>query len=159
MIWFMIAACGIALDQLTKWWAAATLSAGAVQALIPGFIDFRYHVNTGAAWSFLAGHSWGIHLLSLVSLLASILFAIGIIRLKDRRIRFCLALILGGAVGNLLDRTFRQGVIDFISVSFGDYYFPIFNVADMLLVIGLVLAIVFLLFTDSKKLLSSDVKK
>ena len=159
MIWFIIAACGIVLDQLAKLWAYRNLAGGTVRQIIPDFLSFRYHVNTGAAWSFLADHSWGIYLLSFISFLACILFVVGIIRIQDRRIRFCLSLILAGAAGNLIDRILRRGVIDFVSFTFGSYHFPVFNLADMFLVIGLILVILFLLFTDSKSLLNSREKR
>ncbi|MGI6076558.1 MAG: signal peptidase II [Fastidiosipilaceae bacterium] len=150
MIWILIVILGVGLDQWTKYWAVSELAVRGDMAVIDPLIYFRYHVNTGAAWSFLADKSWGIYVLSGVSLIASIAFLLILLKLKDARLRFCLSLVLAGSIGNLIDRVWRGGVVDFISFQFGDYFFPIFNVADTLLVIGLILGLIFIIFTDSR---------
>jgi signal peptidase II len=84
---------------------------------------------------------------------ASLFFIYWLVKIKDRRVRLCLSFILSGTLGNMIDRVFRGGVIDFLSFRFGTYAFPVFNVADSLLVVGVILLIIALFFTDSKKLL------
>lgn len=158
MVWFIITILGVAVDQLSKWLVQSRLADGRTVTVIPGFFSLQYHVNTGAAWSFLSDASWGIYLLSLVSAAAAVLFLILLIRIRDRRIRFCLSLILAGTVGNLIDRVLNKGVIDFLSLQFGSYYFPIFNVADILLVAGLLLTVICLIWTDSRALLNDGAK-
>lgn len=159
MVWFIITILGVLVDQASKWLVQSRLADGRTVTVIPGFFRLQYHVNTGAAWSFLSNAAWGIYLLSLVSAAAAVLFLILLIRIRDRRIRFCLSLILAGTVGNLIDRVINKGVIDFLSLQFGSYYFPIFNVADMLLVVGLLLTVICLIWTDSRALLNEDKKR
>ncbi|HHX38202.1 MAG TPA: signal peptidase II [Clostridiaceae bacterium] len=158
MIWFLIVIAGIAADQLTKYWAVAELANQADRAVIDPVVYFSYHVNTGAAWSMFADKSWGIYVLSGISLIASVAFTYVLVKLKDRRLRFCVSLVLAGTIGNMIDRIWRGGVIDFISFRFGTYYFPIFNVADTLLVCGLGLAVLFLIFTDSRRVFDESSK-
>ena len=148
MIWILIVILGVGLDQWTKYWAVSELAVRGDMAVIDPLIYFRYHVNTGAAWSFLADKSWGIYVLVAFSG-ASIAFLLILLKLRYQ-LRFCLSLVLAGSIGNLIDRVWRGGVVDFISFQFGDYFFPIFNVADTLLVIGLILGLIFIIFTDSR---------
>lgn len=138
------AASVVVVDQLVKWWVVATLP-GKPIVVIDGFLELRYVTNPGAAFSLLPG--WG----SIIAL-AGIAIVVFIV-VVARKIEFsaeavALGLVLGGAVGNLLDRMFRGDgflggeVIDFVDFSF----FPAFNVADSAITIGAALAL-FLSFT------------
>lgn len=155
MVWFLIVIIGLLADQVTKFAAQSYLGEGGDVPVLGDLLHFEYHVNTGAAWSFLADNSWGIYLLSAVSLVACVLFAVALYKATDKRLKLCLSLVLAGTAGNMIDRVFRKGVIDFISLRFGDYHFPIFNVADSLLVVGLILLILMLLFTDLRYMFDS----
>lgn len=156
MVWTIIILVGLLLDQVSKLVAQNHLASGGAVSVIGEFFVLEYHVNTGAAWSFLANQTWGIYVLSAISVGACVLFIYWLIKIKDRRVRFCLSLIISGTAGNMIDRIFRGGVIDFLSFRFGQYQFPIFNVADSILVVGIVLLLISLLFTDSKRLLQED---
>lgn len=134
-----VAGAIVVADQLVKWWVVATLP-GSPIVLIEDFLQLRYLTNKGAAFSMLEGSG---SIIALVAIAAAIFIVLVSGRLEFRREAVALGLILGGAVGNLLDRIFRGdgfldgGVVDFIDFSF----FPAFNVADSAITIGAGLAI------------------
>lgn len=127
-------------DQVTKIIVDHTLSLGGSYAIIDNFFYFTYAHNTGAAWGMLAGK---ISLFLIVSVVA----AIGIIyyfmksESYQKLTRFGLALVFGGLIGNLIDRLAFGYVRDFIDFIIFGYNFPIFNVADMAITIGMALVI------------------
>ena len=127
-------------DQVTKIIVDHTLSLGASYAIIDNFFYFTYAHNTGAAWGMLAGK---ISLFLIVSVVA----AIGIIyyfmksESYQKLTRFGLVLVFGGLIGNLIDRLAFGYVRDFIDFIIFGYNFPIFNVADMAITIGMALVI------------------
>ncbi|MFQ7319226.1 MAG: signal peptidase II [Massilimicrobiota timonensis] len=127
-------------DQVTKIIVDHTLSLGGSYAIIDNFFYFTYAHNTGAAWGMLAGK---ISLFLIVSVVA----AIGIIYYfmksasYQKLTRFGLVLVFGGLIGNLIDRLAFGYVRDFIDFIIFGYNFPIFNVADMAITIGMALVI------------------
>ena len=101
--------------------------------IIDNFFTITFTKNTGGAFSILSGN---IVLLILISLLF-LVFIIKYIEKEDKKIvKIFLSFILGGLLGNLFDRIFRKGVIDYLSFKIFNYYFPIFNLADIFIVIG-----------------------
>jgi len=133
----VVAAVVIALDQLTKAWALAALDDGPID-IIDGFVRFAVTFNTGAAFSIFTknGPLLGVIAIGIVVMIVVVL------RDASRRLEaVALGLVLGGAVGNLVDRVFRGdglldgGVVDWIDFSF----FPTFNVADSAITIGVAL--------------------
>ena len=138
--WLLLAAAIIVLDQLTKIWFDTNLIYGERWALLP-FFDFTLVYNTGAAFSFLAdGQGWQRWFFTAVATIASIV----IVRLLWKHPRdtvFCLALscILGGALGNALDRVMYGHVVDFLLFYWHEWYVPAFNVADVAITIGAIL--------------------
>lgn len=137
--WYWLAAAVIAADQLVKWLSAA-LARDVI--LIPGVLNFTYTENTGMAFSMLSGHSW---LLGMASLAA---IALGWWMLRGYRLgpvsRIAAMLMLGGAVGNMIDRFFRGYVVDMFEALF--VKFAVFNVADAALTVGAGLMAISLLF-------------
>ncbi len=128
------------LDHATKFWAEAALKPGPgrgypVIEIIPGFFDLQYHENTGAAFSMATGQT---KLLAVVSLLATIGFSWfwWTLPASERWGRCAVALILSGAVGNMIDRMAREYVVDFIHFYFREYHYPIFNIADTCICVG-----------------------
>ena len=127
-------------DQVTKIIVDHTLSLGGSYAIIDNFFYFTYAHNTGAAWGMLAGK---ISLFLIVSVVA----AIGIIyyfmksESYQKLTRFGLVLVFAGLIGNLIDRLAFGYVRDFIDFIIFGYNFPIFNVADMAITIGMALVI------------------
>lgn len=135
----------ITLDQLTKGLIERLLSGGESLTVIPGFFQIKMSLNTGAAWGFLSDMSWGIHVLSLLSLIMSLLLIYWLKGTEDKKGRIVLSLILAGSLGNLIDRVRIGAVTDFLMFNFGSWYFPSFNVADMCITIGAGLLILFAL--------------
>ncbi len=135
-MFLIIAACLVVIDQLTKIWAASTYPLDGVgQAIGLGF-HFTYVRNTGAAFGIFQE---GTLLLGILSAVVSLIILVYLL-LNSRRIprlqRYALTFILGGAIGNMIDR-FRLGyVIDFIHFKLSNFNFPVFNVADSCVVIG-----------------------
>tara|TARA_R110001592_G_scaffold88258_1_gene259977 strand:- start:339 stop:842 length:504 start_codon:yes stop_codon:yes gene_type:complete len=143
MMYFVIAALLVALDQWSKWYMSDLL-----ELCVPGrchsieilpVFQFTLLHNSGAAFSFLddAG-GWQRWLLSGISLLVSGYVAHWLYRIRqqEKLLSFGLAFILGGAIGNLIDRAFVGYVVDFIVVHWDDAYFPAFNIADSAITVG-----------------------
>ncbi len=137
----------VILDHLTKWWAIVTLRhldelTGSLRSivLIPGFLDFTYAENTGAAFSLFQEHPEVLTAVSLV-IAGMIFWWYWTTPRAHRGTRIALALVLGGAVGNLIDRVVRGSVVDFIHAFYGRYHWPTFNVADSAICIGIALLI------------------
>ena len=141
--WYWLAAAVVAADQLVKWLSSAL---GRDVILIPGVLNFTYAENTGMAFSMLSGHSW------LLGVFSAAAIALGWWILKGYRLgpvsRIAAMLMLGGAVGNMLDRFFRGYVVDMFEVLFME--FAIFNVADAALTVGTALMALSLLLRPNE---------
>lgn len=151
--WYGLAVLIVAADIATKVWAVEHFKYGPSLQLIPGLLQFTYAENTGAAFSFLAqAGGWQRWFFGVIALAFSVLISVWLWRLPSaKRWEPCaLALILGGALGNLWDRVLLGYVRDFISVYYGSWSFPVFNVADMAISVGAVMLIVELLFFNGK---------
>lgn len=133
----------IVLDQWTKWLVELHLPQHMAQQVIPGFFNLTHVRNTGVAFGLFAsqgmnGGSWLLTLLGLAALAAvSVYFWFA--SPDDRLLLLSLASVVGGAIGNLIDRMSSGAVTDFIDVYVGTYHWPSFNVADSAISIGIVL--------------------
>ena len=130
----------IALDLITKHIAQSNLGVGESTTFISGLIDFTYTLNKGAAWSAFASLQNSALILGIISCIFAIgVFAFNLYLKTDKNLLyyFAFCLVLGGTLGNGFDRLFLGAVRDFIQCTF--ISFPIFNVADMCLVVGLCL--------------------
>ena len=140
--WLGVAAIVILLDQFTKTLIVGSFQLGSSHTVTSFFNIVRWH-NTGAAFSFLAGAA-GWQRWFFVGLgAAAALFIVWMLRSHggQRLFSWALALILGGAIGNVIDRVLHGYVIDFIQVHYGRAYFPSFNVADSAITVGAILLI------------------
>jgi signal peptidase II len=140
--WLAIAFAVIVLDQLTKTWIANTFQLGDARMVTPFFDIVRAH-NRGAAFSFLNDASgWQRWFFIGLGIVAAGFIVWMLKRHGGQRIfGWALALILGGALGNVIDRLLHGHVIDFIQVHWKSHYFPSFNVADSAITIGAALLI------------------
>jgi len=133
---------GLLLDRLAKVWALSSLKDNNGIILIKDFFGLEYLENRGAAFGILQNK---LILLALVTLLviSGMIYYIIKYKPKSKFLRISLAMIISGALGNLYDRIFYKYVVDFILLHYKNiYYFPTFNIADMLVVVGtLILAI------------------
>ena len=145
--WLLVSVLVIALDQLSKWWALNALQpAGVPHPVIPGFLNWTLAFNTGAAFSFLAqSGGWQRWFFVGLAVVISVALMIWLARTARREWRTALplAMVIGGAFGNLIDRLHASQVTDFIQVYYRDWYYPTFNVADSGICVGAVLLILF----------------
>ena len=134
------AAAIFALDRLTKWVIESRVSFSATYKVIPGFFDIVNSQNRGVAFGILndSTSEWRTTLLVLASMAAVIVVSIVLWRAQrlDRLLLWGLALILGGAAGNVFDRIVWGRVTDFLLFYIGEYQWPAFNVADSAIVLG-----------------------
>jgi signal peptidase II len=136
--WLWLSAALVALDQASKLWIERGLELGEMRTLLPVFNIVRAH-NAGAAFSFLAAASgWQRWLFTLIAAGVSVLLITWLRRLPStaRLLPAGLALILGGAIGNLIDRLCYGHVIDFLDFHWGAAHFWVFNVADSGITVG-----------------------
>ncbi|MCX8072509.1 MAG: signal peptidase II [Candidatus Binatia bacterium] len=128
------------LDQVTKWMVVAWLPLHTTIPVIPGFAELTHVKNTGGAFGFLAGahEAWRLPFFLGASLVAILLLwqVVRRARSEEKGVLFAVGSILGGAVGNLIDRVRVGAVTDFISLHWREYYWPAFNVADSFISIG-----------------------
>lgn len=156
--WWTIAAIIVVVDQTSKAWVHATLADGPRLELIPGWLNFVYSRNPGGLFGYFTdmAQPWRTMLLTLLPIFAIALVVHYLVRGDDldRVARWALALVLGGAIGNLIDRVFRGEVIDFIDAQasgglgdwlierFGTAHWHTFNVADSGIVCGAILLLI-----------------
>jgi len=141
IIWLWLAALVFVLDIATKQIAEVFLNYGEPVYLLP-VLDFTLLYNKGAAFSFLANEGgWQRWFFTAISLVVSIVLIVWLKKLSRTQLwlPIALALILGGALGNLFDRVMFGHVIDFISVHWDKSYFPAFNIADSAITVGAIM--------------------
>ena len=140
LVWLWLSASVIVLDQASKYWFEHNLSLYEQIVVIPDLFSWTLAYNKGAAFSFLADQDgWQRWFFALVALVASVVIFIWMKRLKphERWVGVGLALVLGGALGNLYDRVVLGHVVDFILVHWQDrWFFPAFNIADSAITVG-----------------------
>lgn len=152
MKWLGLSALVVGLDQITKLIAVQQLVYGQPLPVLPSF-NLTLMYNPGAAFSFLSDASgWQRWFFVAVSSIASVLLVWWLHKLKSGQwlLALALALVLGGAVGNLIDRLWLGHVVDFIQLYYRNFYWPAFNVADSAITVGAVLLIWDALFVKQK---------
>lgn len=140
------------VDQITKILVVNSLVPGKNIEIIKNIFSIIYTNNTGAAFSILLGKRIFLIVVA-VLIIGVLLYYIKRNKIEKKIDIIALSFVIGGSLGNLIDRIVRGYVIDFISIKLGNYNFPIFNVADILIVIG-----VFLLLLSSRRRQSDDNK-
>ncbi|MDW0109295.1 signal peptidase II [Sporosarcina aquimarina] len=150
-IYYGIAALVIIIDQLTKWLVVTNMEVRERIPLIDPYLSLLSHRNRGAAWGMLEGQMWLFAIVTIV-VVGGIVYYFQKEGKNNPLFAWSLMLLLGGAVGNFIDRMVRGEVVDFVSVLVPviNYDFPIFNVADASLTAGVILVIIYL-FLDEKK--------
>jgi len=141
--YFVIALVIVFLDQLTKLWVLGAFEPYEVVKVLPVF-NLTLVFNEGAAFSFLAdAGGWQRYVFLLISAVMSVVFVVWLTRVKVHEVwlAYGLALLLGGAVGNLIDRIWLGKVIDFLQWYWNEAYFPAFNLADAAITLGVIFLI------------------
>jgi signal peptidase II len=152
MIEIVICIILIAIDQLTKLLAVSSLKGEASVSVIDNFFRFTYVENRGAAFGMLEGGKWLFLLITVVVIALAAVYYIKTPKTKENLIiRISVLMIASGAVGNAIDRLFRSYVVDFFDFNIFGYDFPVFNFADILIVIGTIIFALSIFFTDDKK--------
>ncbi|HET7628769.1 MAG TPA: signal peptidase II [Bacillales bacterium] len=147
MRYYILAVAVILLDQWTKWLVAAKMEIGESIPVWTGVLSITSHRNRGAAFGILQGRMWLFYIITVVVVIG-VIYYLQTQGRKQPLLGIALGLVLGGAVGNFIDRLWRGEVVDFIYVSIIN--FPIFNVADSSLCIGVALIFIHTL-ADAKK--------
>ena len=148
--WLLLAIVSIALDQYTKQIATANLVYAEPVHVLP-FLNWTLLHNYGAAFSFLSdAGGWQRYFFSALAALVSIAFTIWLLRMPRQLkiLPLAIALILGGALGNLIDRVSLGYVVDFIHVYYQSYDFPAFNIADSSITLGTILLLIDTFFLE-----------
>lgn len=150
-IYYAIAIIVIFLDQVTKWFVVKNMQLGEEIIIIEPYLSFLSHRNRGAAWGMLEGQMWLFYIVTVV-VAAGIIYFFHKEAQGHRLFGISLMLLLGGAIGNFIDRLVSGEVVDFISVLIPviNYDFPIFNIADAALSIGVVTLIIHIIMDEKK---------
>jgi len=150
VFYYVIALFVIVLDQVSKWIIVKEMEYGQSITIIDNVLYITSHRNQGAAWGILQGKMWFFYLITVLVIIGIIVF---LNRLPKREVwlKVALALMLGGAIGNFIDRVIRKEVVDFIHTYIFSYDFPIFNVADSSLVVGVAIMFIATIFEGKRK--------
>ncbi|ASE34448.1 lipoprotein signal peptidase [Mammaliicoccus sciuri] len=149
-IWSTFIIILIALDQLTKFLIVKSLEVGESIKVISNFLYITSHRNQGAAWGILQGKMWLFYIVTIVVLVILFMF------FKNEGygrpdVQLGLSLLIAGSIGNFIDRLFRGEVVDFVDTYIFSYNFPIFNVADAALTLGVIVLIIVILFEGKEE--------
>ncbi|MFD1849128.1 signal peptidase II [Oceanobacillus bengalensis] len=151
MYWYyIIAIIIIAIDQLTKWIIVRTMEIGESISVIDGFFYLTSHRNPGAAWGILQGKMFFFYIVTVIVVIG-VVFYLQKYAKNDKLLAIGLSFVLGGAIGNFIDRLFHQEVVDFFNFYIFNYNFPIFNVADSALTVGVIFIIIATILDERKE--------
>ncbi|WP_053024035.1 signal peptidase II [Staphylococcus haemolyticus] len=146
----IVAIAILIIDQVTKRIIATTMNIGDSYEVIPNFLNITSHRNNGAAWGILSGKMGFFYIITIVILIVLVLFYI-----KEAKynlfMQVAISLLFAGALGNFIDRLVNGEVVDFVDTNIFGYDFPIFNVADSSLTIGVLFIIIALLKDANSK--------
>ena len=147
-MYYLIALLIILIDQFTKWLVVKYMTLGESITIIEDLLYITSHRNRGAAWGILQGQMWFFYIVTTVVIIGIVYY----IRKysTDKLTGISLGLILGGAIGNFIDRIFRNEVVDFVHTYIFSYSFPVFNVADASLCVGVGLMVI-AMFLEEKR--------
>lgn len=149
LVWLIVSALVIAVDQWAKYWVLTSLPEHTAVAVIEGWWNWYRSYNTGAAFSFLAdAGGWQKYFFIVLALAITGLLGHWLSRTprRDWKVALPYALVIGGALSNVIDRVLRGHVIDFIQWHWRDHYWPAFNLSDSAIVAGAVGLVIFGLF-------------
>lgn len=151
-IYYAIALVIIAADQFTKWLVLQNMELGERIPVFEPYLAWLSHRNRGAAWGMLEGQMWLFGIIT-IAVIVGILYYFHKHAKGQPLFQLSLMVILGGAIGNFIDRMLHGEVVDFIDVLIPviNYDFPIFNIADAALTIGVILMIIFVIYDEKQE--------
>lgn len=153
MLSVLVTLAVVLVDFLTKLLVKTSMELGESFSVIPGLFNFTYVLNKGAAWGMLADKRWIFMSFSIIAILI-LVFVLYKWNDTPKLPRIALSLVLGGGIGNMIDRIFNGSkmfdgaVVDFIETAFMD--FPVFNVADCAVCIGVALLVIYMIFIEGR---------
>ncbi|MFA6308420.1 MAG: signal peptidase II [Clostridia bacterium] len=148
MVWIIIILGITSVDQLLKYFVVANIQGGSSLVIIKDFFQLTYVENTGVAFSIFQNMNY---VLIPVMIVISVFVVRFLIKSKSNFMSLSLSFILGGALGNLIDRIFRGNVVDFLDFQIMGRHFFIFNPADTFIVVGTALLAFYLIFIYKEK--------
>lgn len=151
------AALVVVLDQLSKYLAVGNLIGAGTVRVIPGLFNFVYVENTGAAFGMMKGQRWIFMILSTVLIVALAVYLVLTRKKTGFGMGIAISMIIGGGIGNQIDRFVRGYVVDFIE--FGFFRFPVFNVADSFVTIGAFLLVILITIEEIREYKNGKGKK
>jgi len=146
---YLLALSIIILDQWTKWIVVTKMDVYEQIPIIENFFSITSHRNKGAAWGILRGQMTFFYIITVVVIIGIVFYMQKYAR-ENNFLAVALSLLLGGAIGNFIDRLFRKEVVDFLDFIIFTYDFPIFNVADSALTIGVIFVLIITLLEERK---------
>ena len=151
ILYYLFALVIIAIDQWTKWLVVKNMELGEQIELLSPYVSLFSHRNKGAAWGMLEGQMWLFYIVTIL-VVGGIIYFFHKEAKSSKLLSVSLMFLLGGALGNFIDRLFRKEVVDFVDILIPviNYDFPIFNVADAALTVGVVLMILHVLLDEKK---------
>ncbi len=152
--WILISLFVVLSDQITKYLVTLFMDLNEEIPVIKGFFSLLYVTNNGVAFGMLSG--FGTISKILIAFLTVLIVVFAVIILLRGKLQHSLgtisaAMVIGGGVGNLIDRVFRRFVVDFFAFTFGSWKFAVFNIADMFVTVGTVLFLVYFIFLHKEK--------
>lgn len=147
-LYLIISLFVVIADQGLKTYIVNNYAIGETHQVIPGILSFNYLQNNGAAWNILPGQMWLFYVISIIAIGVCGYFLFNK-KYKNPLFDTGLALVLGGIVGNFIDRLHLKYVVDMLQLDFVN--FNIFNIADSAITVGVVLIFIYLLFFDDKE--------
>ena len=160
LLWLGLSVLAIILDQWTKYIAVKHLIYGEQNPVIP-FLNWTLAYNYGAAFSFLSdAGGWQKYFFTGLASIVSIIFVFWLMRMPKKVVILpaAIALILGGALGNLIDRVTLGYVVDFIHVFYQNHHFPAFNIADSAITLGTILLLIDTFFLEKQRIQTAETK-
>lgn len=149
-VYYIIAGILIVIDQITKWIVIKNMELYEQITVVKDFFYLTSHRNTGAAWGILEGKMIFFYIITTIVLIG-VIFYMQKYGKESKLLAISLSFILGGAIGNFIDRIFRGEVVDFLDFIIFKYDYPIFNVADSSLVVGVILVLISTFIDEKKK--------
>ncbi len=137
-------------DQVTKFVIRTQMAVGESFNVIPHFLSITSHRNNGAAWGILSGKITFFYIITVIILIALVVFFIKEAK-NQMMMQIAISLLFAGALGNFIDRVRTGEVVDFVDTVIFGYDFPIFNIADASLTIGVILLVIILLKDQNQK--------
>lgn len=146
-LYLIISLLVVVADQGLKSFIINNYSVGEVHQIIPGILSFNYLQNNGAAWNILTGQMWLFYIISTLAIIICLYFLFNK-KYKNPLFDVGISLVLGGIIGNFIDRLHLKYVIDMLQLDF--MHFNIFNIADSAITVGVILVFIYLIFFDER---------